>query len=85
MGARLTRLAAFLLLAAASGASPASSGPAFAAGGKAPFSAFCPADPALLCTGAQVSRSPQTRLAFHCRCCGRDENGHCNHQCCDDQ
>jgi hypothetical protein len=80
MAARFPRLAALLLLALAFGGSPAS-----AADGKAPFSAFCPVDHALLCLGAQGSRSPQTRLAFHCRCCGRDENGHCNHQCCDDQ
>ena len=34
--------------------------------------------------GAQASHSsPRMRVAWHCYCCGRDSNGHCNHQCCD--
>jgi hypothetical protein len=26
---------------------------------------------------------PVRTAQLHCHCCGRDENGHCNHQCCD--
>jgi len=45
---------------------------------KRPQLAACrPTDPGL------ASRRTDGRIAFKCRCCGRDENGHCNHQCCD--
>ena len=30
-----------------------------------------------------VKMSTRDRLALHCKCCGTDENGHCNHQCCE--
>jgi hypothetical protein len=69
MTTRSTRLVAHLvlLLALASGVSLASSGPAIAAKGKARLSTSC-AGPCV----------PGCR----CVCCGRDANGHCNHQCC---
>jgi|tagenome__1003787_1003787.scaffolds.fasta_scaffold15147456_1 hypothetical protein len=34
-------------------------------------------------TQQEARISSKNRAAFKCRCCGRDENGHCNHQCCD--
>jgi hypothetical protein len=86
MTTRSTRLVAYLilLLALASGVPLASSGPAIAADGKAPRSTFCRTDHVLLCRGTRHSNSSHIRLAqmLHCYCCGRDENGHCNHQCC---
>ena len=43
--------------------------------------AFCPID--TRSRQGAGDRSTRNRIAFKCRCCGRDENGHCNHQCCD--
>ncbi len=71
MTTRFARLLAYLvlLLALTSGVSLASSDPALVAKGKAPL--------ATPCAGPCV---PGCR----CVCCGRDQNGHCNHQCCAD-
>jgi hypothetical protein len=74
MTIRSTRLVACLvpLLALGSAAPLASSSLAFIAHVTQPNSLVCP--------------SSQRGIAqnLHCRCCGWDENGHCNHQCCDD-
>jgi hypothetical protein len=45
-------------------------------------STFCLIDSSIFDRGTIRNYSPR-RLALHCYCCGRDENGHCNHQCCD--
>jgi hypothetical protein len=69
-----------LLLALGSGASLAASGAAMAEGTQ-PQSMFCPADSSFVHRGA--TRPFSRRIAqLHCTCCGKDENGHCNHQCC---
>ncbi len=87
MTTRTTRRVAYLVLIAAmaSGISLASSGQAIAADSKALPATFCRTDHVLLCRGARHGNFSSIRLAqmFHCYCCGRDENGHCNHQCCD--
>jgi hypothetical protein len=84
MTTRFVRLAAFLvpLLAVSAGTSLASSGAAIAATGNPPVAAFCPADSGLAVRRA-IRASFHDRLALHCYCCGKDENDHCNHQCCD--
>lgn len=86
MTSRSTRLVAYLILflVLASGVSFASSGSAIAADGKAPLSTVCLTDHVLLCRGTRHSDFSPIRLAqlLHCYCCGRDGNGHCNHQCC---
>ena len=83
MTIRSTRLVAclVLLIVLASGASLASSGPAIAADGTR--STFCLTEHGLFSREARHSNYSNIRLAQHCRCCGKDENGHCNHQCCD--
>src|SRR5690348_4167205 len=65
------------LLALNTGVSVASPGPTGVATATQP-TAFCPAQ-----RGAGAT-STQNRVALRCHCCGRDENGHCNHQCCTD-
>jgi hypothetical protein len=84
MSARSIRLAGCLvaLLALGTGVSFAASGPAkVAAANPAPV-AFCPTDPSFA-QRRNICISTHDRIALHCRCCGTDENGHCNHQCCD--
>jgi hypothetical protein len=83
MTTRSRRLVAYLvlLLAVGAGVSLASSGAATAADRIHPPAAICP-------IGWSFShRGPicHSRIAqlLHCYCCGKDENGHCNHQCCD--
>lgn len=81
---RSIRVVAFLtpLLVIATQASLASSEPTNAAFKTPHVAAFCPADPAV--APRRTDRpSTHNRIAFKCRCCGRDDNGHCNHQCCD--
>jgi hypothetical protein len=79
---RSIRLVAYLvpLLAFGSVISLAASGPAIVAAGNS-SAAFCPADPNL---SHRQTSSTRIRMAQfgHCRCCGWDENKHCNHQCC---
>jgi hypothetical protein len=84
MTTRSTRLAAFLvlLIVLASGVSLASSGPALTTGGMQ-TSTSCRTDHVLLIRGPRHTNYSPIRMAQHCRCCGKDENGHCNHQCCD--
>jgi hypothetical protein len=91
MPRRSTRLLAYLfpLLALCAAVSLASSGPAIAAEGVQPASnhlasKFCLAD-SDFAHRATIRASFHNRFAQlqHCRCCGKDENGHCNHQCCD--
>jgi hypothetical protein len=83
MAARAVRLAACLipLLALGSGISLASPGPVDVAGGHPTTAAFCAVD--WTATHRRATPSARDRVALHCYCCGRDENGHCNHQCCD--
>jgi len=86
MTARATRLVAFLvlLIVVACGVSLASLGPAVAADGMRSPSTFCLTEHVLFSRGTRHSNYSHIRMAqIHCRCCGRDENGHCNHQCCD--
>jgi hypothetical protein len=81
-----TRLLAYLfpILALGAAISFAPSGPAFAANGIQPPANFCLADSGFA-HRATIRASFHNRFAQlqHCRCCGKDENGHCNHQCCD--
>jgi hypothetical protein len=82
MSIRSIRLAAYLVMALGAGASFASSGLAATADGIRPASNFCPADSRFSHRGI-TRTSSQIRVAQqHCYCCGKDENGHCNHQCC---
>jgi hypothetical protein len=82
MTIRSIRLVAYLALALGAGASFASSGLASTADGIRPASNFCLADSSFAHRGT-IRKSSQIRVAQqHCSCCGRDENGHCNHQCC---
>jgi hypothetical protein len=84
MIARSTRLTACLvaLLVLSFGASLALSGAAIAADGLPASSKLCVADARLVdhrtlaCANQHMAQLP------HCSCCGTDENGHCNHQCC---
>jgi hypothetical protein len=72
------RLVAYLvlLLALGTGVSLAASGPTkVAAANPAPV-AFCPTGPSLA-QRRTIHTSTHNRITFHCRCCGRDENGHC--------
>ena len=71
---------AFLILA--SGAALASWGSTAANDMHRP-STLCGIEHNLLGRESRPSNSSPVRLALHCRCCGTDENGHCNHQCCD--
>jgi hypothetical protein len=79
---RSIRLAAhlLLLLALSTAASLASPAPVSIAAGHSTPVAVCPAE---YSSALRRAISTHTRVAFKCRCCGRDENGHCNHQCCD--
>jgi hypothetical protein len=80
-----SRLVAYLvpLLALGSGVSLAASGPAIVSGGTQLHSMYFPADSSFVHRGASLKFSHR-RIAqnLHCVCCGKDENGHCNHQCC---
>jgi hypothetical protein len=84
MNMRSIRVVAFLipLLTVGGGVALASSGSAGVGAGNSSSAAFCPAD---LSSGHRRASHASThgRLALHCYCCGKDENGHCNHQCCD--
>lgn len=84
MAIRSIRLIVFLipLLALGTGTSLASPGLDKVAAKNPHLAAFCPADPGLASRRAD-RKSTRSSIAFKCRCCGRDENGHCNHQCCD--
>jgi len=79
MTARSIRLVAFLIPLVAFGAGESFASSERSSGTlKSPQLAVCrPADSGI------ASRRTDGRIAFKCRCCGRDENGHCNHQCCD--
>lgn len=83
MTVRATSLVAtaVAILALSTAISLASSGPFGIAAGHRAAAAYCPAD-----AGSAQRRAGSTpvRIALHCRCCGKDENGHCNHQCCTD-
>jgi hypothetical protein len=82
MTIRSIRLVAYLVLALGAGVLVASSAPATAADGIRNASNFCVADSNFSHRGT-IRASSQIRVAQqHCSCCGRDENGHCNHQCC---
>jgi disulfide bond formation protein DsbB len=84
MAIRSIRLVGYLvaLLALGTGVSLAASGPAkVAAANPAPV-AFCATDPSFAHRRI-IYTSIHDRIALHCHCCGTDENGHCNHQCCD--
>jgi hypothetical protein len=74
MAIRSTRLVASLvpLLALGPAAPLASSSLAFIGHVTQPGS--------LVCLSTQRGNGQN----LHCRCCGWDEYGHCNHQCCDD-
>jgi hypothetical protein len=84
MIARSTRRIACLiaLLVLGFGASLPTSGAAIAADGVPSSSRLCVADARLAdqrilaCSNQRFAQLP------HCSCCGTDENGHCNHQCC---
>jgi hypothetical protein len=82
MTTRSIRLVAYLVPLLALGVSLASWGPAIAAAGNPPPAAFCPTDSSFA-HRRTIHTSTHNRIALHCNCCGRDENGHCNHQCCD--
>jgi hypothetical protein len=86
MTTRAIRLLAFLLplLALGSVVSLASSGLAIVGDGNPPAAALCPTD-SNLTLRRTIHTSTHSRIAQFgkCRCCGRDENGHCNHQCCE--
>ena len=74
MTTRSIRLVAYLtLLALGSGVSFASSGPVNVPAGNLAPAAFCPTNVRTYSRIAQFG---------HCYCCGRDQYGHCNHQCC---
>jgi hypothetical protein len=86
MPRRSTHLLAYLfpILALCAAISLAPSEPAVAAEGIQPPANFCLADSSFA-HRATIRASFHNRFAQlqHCRCCGKDENGHCNHQCCD--
>ena len=74
----------FPILALCAALSLASSGLAVATEGVQPPLKLCLAD-SNFAHRATIRASFHNRFAQlqHCRCCGKDENGHCNHQCCD--
>ncbi len=86
MTARAIRLVSFLVLLVvlASGLSLLSSGSAIADASACRPAGYCLNERGLPGRGAGQGNYSPIRLAQfgHCRCCGRDENGHCNHQCC---
>ena len=71
-----------LLLTLGSGASLAASGPAIVADGPRPAAALCFTDSSFAHRGASYTSFRKRIAQLHCQCCGKDENGHCNHQCC---
>jgi hypothetical protein len=71
-----------LLLALGSGVSLPSSGSITVGDSVPDSSTFCLIDSSIFHRGTIHNYTP-SRLALHCYCCGRDANGHCNHQCCD--
>lgn len=84
MTTRSIRLVAYLvpLLAFGYGVALASASPAIVADGIHSVSTFCPTDSSFA-HRVTMRKSSHHRIAqLHCYCCGRDENGHCNHQCC---
>jgi hypothetical protein len=86
MTTRSPRLVAYLvlLLALSAGVSLASSGAAIAADGTRPPTAVCPIASSFSHRGTfHAACHSRTAQLLHCYCCGKDENGHCNHQCCD--
>ena len=84
MATRSIRLFAYLvpLLTLGSGASLAASGPAIVADGTRPAAALCFTDSSFAHRGASYTSFRKRIAQLHCQCCGKDENGHCNHQCC---
>ena len=83
----ITRFAHFaaylvLLLAASSGVSLASSGPTIVVRGADAPATFCPTNASFTHRGASYTSFHNRIVQIHCYCCGKDENGHCNHQCC---
>ena len=84
MIARSTRLTACLvaLLVLGFGASLALSGAAMAADGVPSSSRLCVADARLAAQRTLVCANQRIAPLPHCSCCGTDENGHCNHPCC---
>jgi hypothetical protein len=86
MTARPARLLAYLLLllALSAGISLASSGAAIAADGNHSPTAICLTGSSFSHPGtSHAACHSRTAQLLHCYCCGKDENGHCNHQCCD--
>ena len=83
MTTRAVRLLARMIPLPALGLAMALAGPA-AAGESLRLASLCPSD-AGLAQRVTLRPSGQDRLALHCKCCGWDENKHCNHQCCTDE
>jgi len=86
MTTRSSRLVAYLvlLLALGAGVSLASSSVAIAADGIHRPTAICPVGSSFSHRGTiHAACHSRTAQLLHCYCCGKDENGHCNHQCCD--
>ena len=71
-----------LLLALGSGVSLASSASTIVGDNVHHYSTFCLINIEHFSSRYYPQLSPR-RLALHCYCCGRDENGHCNRRCCD--
>jgi hypothetical protein len=69
------------LLAFGTASSFASSDPLGVGAARLASAAYCPVDAR---SAQRRAGAASVRIALHCRCCGRDENGHCNHQCCTD-
>jgi len=82
MTIRFIRLVVFLLplLALSSGVSLAASSSAAVPAGNSSHAPFCPADSGV--AHQRTTHAYRVAQFGHCRCCGRDQNGHCNHQCC---
>jgi hypothetical protein len=82
---RAFRFVAFfaLFMVLVFGASLATLIPANASNGTTNATPICLADNGLFARNASKTNYSHMRLALHCHCCGKDENGHCNHQCCD--
>ena len=80
--AYLVPLLAVQLLVLGSGVSLASSGPAIVANTSHSSAIFCRSDSRFSHRGNTQTLYSRRIAQLHCSCCGRDENGHCNHQCC---
>jgi hypothetical protein len=81
MSIRAKRLAPFLVLlvVVAAGGSLALNGSTTAPERAHRISTVC-----LIARAPGHEKACPVRTAdLHCHCCGTDENGHCNHQCCD--